>query len=159
MHEIGCRIITDPAAPHGQRRAMKVRKRRSRQADIDRHALAVIAVPRHARGFAPQHRVGMRRTIAGNDLDGAVVAEPRLQRVQQIHQARMHRIDLARIMVAQHMVDLRHGGAAIAAVAPVIDMQTLVGMKIVEGQSTNAGLRHPPRHRQGRRGDATGQRA
>src|SRR6185312_8227656 len=67
MNEIGTRVIADPAGLHVEGRAMERLEGAIGDADIDRLALHMQAVGRHALALAMQHRIGLGRAIARDD--------------------------------------------------------------------------------------------
>src|SRR5262245_19973888 len=56
----------------------------------------------------------------------------------QIDEPYIHRMNIARIMVAQHVIDFGKRAGIIFSVTPVIDMQAFVGVQIMESQGAQS---------------------
>src|SRR6266481_3716042 len=67
VHEVGGRIVTDAAAAHRERHPMQLIERASGHAPVERQSVHVQAMMRNAVAARRQHRVGLGRTIAGDN--------------------------------------------------------------------------------------------
>ena len=78
MDEIRARVESDAARGQAERGVLHLDERAIGHADVDRHALDMQAVRRDAVGHRREHRVGRRRAIGRNDLEGFARAQFRL---------------------------------------------------------------------------------
>src|SRR5206468_3613031 len=71
VHEVGAGVVANATGAHGQGRAVQVRQVDTLDADVDGLAQHVLAARGDLVAALVQHGVGLRRTVAGDDLEAA----------------------------------------------------------------------------------------
>lgn len=132
MHKAGIRILPDTARPQASRGAAELIDADAFQADIDRLALHMQRMLRHAIALAGQPGIGGGGAIARDHLEGALSAHAVIKGADQIDDARVHIMDAAGIVIAQQMIDGAQSGRLVAALGPIDRLQRFIGVNIVE---------------------------
>src|SRR5260221_2472688 len=136
VDEIRPRIIADPAAAQAHCRAVEVAQVAPLAAQIDGHALDVIAVARHAAAAHVHHVISRRRAISADHQERLMRVEPVAQHPDQIESARIHWPHFTGMVVAQHPVDVAYRIPDVMAVGPVHRTDPFAGMGVVERDRT-----------------------
>ena len=123
MDEVRFRVVTDAAALQLQGRGTELGGFRSRRADVDRPPREVQALLRDARGDLAQRFVGLRRAVAGNDLETSAPAELIVEQAQRIQQLDVDRVDLVGAEVAKQVIDRLERARNDIAVLAVGDLE------------------------------------
>ncbi len=92
----------------------------------------VLAEARDARRAVAEHGVGLRRTVAADDLDRLAGIGLALHLPHQIDQVRVHVGLFALAPVAQEPIELLQRRLVVPAVALVGDGDVFVGMHVVQ---------------------------
>ena len=137
VHEIRGWIVADAAELQRTCGNAQVVEPHPRHPDVDRLAVHVQAVARHAGGGSAaltQQVVGSCRPIAGDDVERLIRFERAAQLVQQVEQLRIDRFDLVGAKVAKNVIDFRERIGTVGTAAAVRRLQSLPGMGVEKRQ-------------------------
>jgi len=97
--------------------------------------LHVQAVLRYAGGAGAEEFIAPRGTVATDDIDFGVRAAERSGEIRKnVEDLRIVVFNLARAVVAQEMVELVFGLRQEGVSAPIDDIKTLAGVRVVEAK-------------------------
>src|SRR5579875_1389539 len=138
MDETRARIVADAAAAQRHRGAMHVGEVASWHADVRRHPVHMKTVGGHGLAVRVQHRVGLRRAIAGNQVERRARVERVMERVEQVEEAAID-VDLQiEAKIAHQVIDRLQALGNILIIGIIDRLQRLAGVKIVERKRTLA---------------------
>lgn len=104
-------------------------------ANIDGVRLHVQAVSRYAGGAGAKEFIAPRGTVATNDIDFGVGAAERSGEISEnVEDVRIVVFNVAGAVVAQEMVELVFGLRQEGVSAPIDDIKTLAGVRVVEAK-------------------------
>ena len=83
------------------------------------------AVLGNAVSVAVQHRVGLRRSVSGNEMERFGCFQLRVDLGEQIQQARIDFVDLPIPVIPEQMVDLDQRIRDVPAIGPINNLQFL----------------------------------
>ncbi len=132
MDEVGDRIEANTAGPEAEGGVAQVGQLDAFDADVGGLAQHVLAVARHLAALGVELGVGLRRPVAGDQLERLIGADLLLDAVQHVEQPRVHDVLLAIAPVAHHPHGLGQGVGDVLAVLPVDRVQHLAGVQVMQ---------------------------
>lgn len=132
MDEIGMRVIADAALAHFHRLITDGMQAFVAQAYVDCLAVHMQALRIDAARFAAEHRVGVRRAVAGDDFKRFLRIKRRVEVSEHVEQVRIDGLHIVRIMIAQDIGDILEGFREVDAFLPVYGLEVFTGMNIME---------------------------
>ena len=145
VHEVGTAIVANAPAMQTQRGIPHRRGANSRQPNVDSFRLHVETVASHASvGVAgTQKFVAPRRTVSTDHVNFSVGVVQRCGQVmEQVEQARIEMMNVARTMVTKKMVERIQRSRYVGIAAPVNDVESLAGVCVIEAEPVFASRRH-----------------
>src|SRR5262245_65953517 len=109
----------------------------ARHPDIDRLTDHMQTVRRDARARAtplPEHGVGFRRSVAGNDVKRLIALQRLSELVQQIEDPGIDWLDLVHPEVTHDVVEFRESLGAVASAGAICRLQPLASVRVEERQ-------------------------
>lgn len=141
MDEIGILIVANTPAPQVQSGIPHSRGGNSRQPDVNGFCLHMEAIEGNARvrGARTQEFVARWRAVSTDDIDlAAVIVNGRCQVVEQVEQVGIEMVHISRAAVAEVVVEFGQGFRQVTLAAPVDNIESLVGMGVVEAKAVFA---------------------
>lgn len=143
VDEIRALIVPNSAPLQRQCRITQVRGLGTRDPNVDCHCLHVQAVLRHGRGTPPQEFVAPRSAVAANHVDfGSRAANRRCEIGQQIEQSRIEGTLVAGAMVTEEVLKVCSCLRNVSVSDAINNVDTFVGMGVVETQPILGSRRH-----------------
>ncbi|MCK7532107.1 MAG: hypothetical protein MZV63_14280 [Marinilabiliales bacterium] len=135
MDEIRGRIDPDPSGPKIDRCFVKIPQPEAGEADIDGLPEQVEAVFGDALARRPKGGVGLRRPVAGYDVERHVRRDLAGKGVQEVEKTDVDVLGFPGPMVPQDVFDLLEGRGDDTAGAAILDGRGFSGMGVVKGQT------------------------
>lgn len=127
MNKIRAAVFADATCLAGCRRAEHLADRAGGKAQVSRLAFHVEGVLGNAARSRPQHRIGLRAAITGQQHVGFVYIKKVVRRGHDVERARVDGNCLIRAPVAHEVVDLTQGVFDVITVDPIHHVKAFAG--------------------------------
>jgi cyclohexadienyl dehydratase len=139
VDEAGTPVVADAAPPERHRGLTELPGVHVGHPYVDGHPLHVETVLGDPAVPPSQPLVGGRRAVARDHLDGRAAPREDPDVVEEVEQAGIDRVDIARAVVPQELVDPAEGVGYVPAVGPVDDGEPEVRLGVEERQALALG--------------------